>query len=105
MAGSPSLCGFPELLWQHELALREATLMRRSFSLNILSEKAFLANAFSRFNWIFTIGSLESGSRKSTKAASAMTITMSGGLVRISGDAKLAANEDLVPKPGTVDDR
>lgn len=34
-----------------------------------------------------------------------MTITTSGGLVSISGDVGLAANEDLAAQPGTVDDR
>lgn len=34
-----------------------------------------------------------------------MTITTNGGLVRISGDAGLAANEDLAVEPGAVDDR
>jgi hypothetical protein len=32
-----------------------------------------------------------------------MTITTSGGLVRIFGDEGLAANEDLAAEPGAVD--
>lgn len=34
-----------------------------------------------------------------------MTITTNDGLVRISGDAGLAANEDLAVEPKAVDDR
>lgn len=34
-----------------------------------------------------------------------MTITTSGGLVRISGDVGTAANEDRAAEPGVVEDR